>query len=72
MEQLQTWFCAAVLAFIALLPDIFVKVLAVWPKQDSTLEMELYHMLFQGWMFYISKTTCRIFPFMKKLFRQKL
>ena len=26
VEQLQTWFCAAILAFIALLPDIFVKV----------------------------------------------
>ena len=27
VEQLQTWFCAPILVFIALLPDILVKVI---------------------------------------------
>ena len=32
VEQLQTWFCATVLAFIAILPDMFVKVQCDWSE----------------------------------------
>ena len=32
VEQLQTWFCATVLAFMALLPDMFVKVQCDWSE----------------------------------------